>query len=64
MNKPKKVTGHNFQRFEIEIIPFYESNEEFQRRSDIVHSIVARMIAYGRKRGRPTTKEVDYEESA
>ncbi len=44
--------------------PTAEPTELFQKRFDDVQSILARMILIGRKKGRPSSKEVIYEEAA
>lgn len=65
MNRKDLSKGDLSQGIEIEIIPFYESEEEFSKRAEIVTSIITRMIALGRKRGRPSTKEgASYDEAA
>jgi len=44
--------------------PTAEPTDLFQKRLCDVQSILVRMIMIGRKKGRPSSKEVSYEEAA
>ena len=60
----RKVTFDSMEPFRIIFCPVAESSEAFQKRRDEVQSIMIRMILLGRKKGRPSAKEEEYEKAA
>lgn len=60
----RKVNIDSSESCRIIYCPVAESSEAFQKRRDEVQSIMVRMILLGRKKGRPSTKEEEYEKAA
>lgn len=56
--------GDNSDEMRLIYFPTAEPTELFQKRLGDVQSILVRMILIGRKKGRPSSKEVIYEEAA
>lgn len=50
--------------FKIILHPHFERPEEFEKRTQEVQEILTKIILLARKRGRPSQKEVPYEEAA
>jgi hypothetical protein len=50
--------------YKIILCPVPEDSQDFQRRFNSVQNMTIRMIAIGRKKGRPTIKDLEYEIAA
>ena len=56
MAKTKKAIEHLKRKKEmnVELIPVYVPDEEFQKHKKVVQDLIARMLISAQKRGRPT----------
>lgn len=50
--------------FMVTLQPHYENDDEFLKRTHSVQDLLTRIILLSRKRGRPSLKEVSYEQAA
>jgi hypothetical protein len=67
MAKTKKATEHlrNKKEINVELIPVYIPDNEFQENKKIVQQLIARMLVTSQKRGRPShTQDEDFDYAA
>lgn len=64
MSRGAKIPRQIGSEYEIILCPVEEDHHEFQKRFNSVQAMVIRMIAIGRKKGRPLSKDVEYEDAA
>lgn len=64
MSRRSKFQETTGAEYEIILCPVEEDYQEFQKRFSSVQNIVIRMIAIGRKKGRPSLKDIEYEDAA
>lgn len=48
----------------VRLLEIPEARDEFRKRVELVQALILEMILRGRRRGRPTQKEENYEEAA
>lgn len=62
-NRSKFLQNEN-NEIEVILCPVPEEHHVFNKRFNSVQSMIVRMIAIGRKKGRPSLKDCEYEDAA